>query len=323
LGYHVQAAFYKHVLELDGYPIEEFIFLAVEKEPPYAVQMHYLHKEVLDFGLIQVKEVLEQVKNVQDRGIDDTGWPSRNLILLPKWMKATNRIDDMTDYTITGVEAMWPRINRTYRFDQAEKRSVPCDAFDDGAAYNLQFRMTKEQAKELFTEMAKAYLEAREDSWPDKIEIPFKHDEDTGTYTGKATIKGSYGKEATKKPMQVDAQGNRLPEDFQLTTGSTVNIAVAFFPYNMRDAGVSLRLRAVQVVKYAEMEERNPFGVVEGYVHDRDDNPFKPEPLVEEGEAVEDSPPPLKVVKSKAKAKPKSEPAKVDDELASIIGSFD
>ena len=323
LGYHVQAAFYKHVLELDGYPIEEFIFLAVEKEPPYAVQMHYLHKEVLEFGLVQVKEVLEQIKNVEDRGIDDTGWPSRNLILLPKWMKATNRIDDMTDYTITGVEALWPRINRTYKFDQAEKRSVPCDAFDDGAAYNIQFRMTKEQAKELFTEMAKAYLEAREDSWPDKIEIPFKRDEDTGTFTGKATIKGAYGKEATKKPMQVDAQGNKLPEDFLLTTGSTVNIAIAFFPYNMRDAGVSLRLRAVQVIKYAELEERNPFSAVEGYVHDRDDNPFKPEPLIEESEVTEESPPPLTVVKSKARAKSKAEPTKVDDELASIIGSFD
>ena len=91
----------------------------------------------------------------------------------------------------------------------------------------------------------------------------------------------------------------------------------------MRDAGVSLRLRAVQVIKYAELEERNPFSAVEGYVHDRDDNPFKPEPLIEESEVTEESPPPLTVVKPKARAKSKAEPTKVDDELASIIGSFD
>ena len=48
LGYHIQAAFYKYVLELAGYPIEDFIFLAVEKEPPYAVQIHNLHSDVLN-----------------------------------------------------------------------------------------------------------------------------------------------------------------------------------------------------------------------------------------------------------------------------------
>ena len=180
--------------------------------------------------------------------------------------------------------------------------------------------------------MAKAYTEAREDAWPEQIEVPFKKDDETGTYTGKATIKGSYGKEATRKPNLYDAGGNKLPEEFLLTTGSTVNVAVAFFPYNMREAGVSLRLRAVQVIKYVAMEERNPFGAVEGYVHSPDDNPFKPEPLIEEAfvEEAEEAPveqvvekaPPLKVVKSKAasKAKPKAD---IDEGFSNIIDNWD
>jgi len=336
LGYHIQAAFYKYVLELAGYPIEDFIFLAVEKEPPYAVQIHNLHSDVIDEGLYQVKKVLRQIKDAGDSDTESTGWPSQNTILLPKWMKATDRIDDMTDHMITDVEALWPRIDRTYRFDQAEKRSVPCDPLDDGSSYTIQFRMTSAKAKELFTHMAKAYSEAREEGWPEQIEVPFKKDEETGTYTGKATIKGAYGKEATRKPNLYDAGGNKLPEEFLLTTGSTVNVAVAFFPYNMREAGVSLRLRAVQVIKYVEMEERNPFGAVEGYVHNSDANPFKPEPLIDEDEVAEvveesveapvekviEKAPPLKVVKSKAASKTKPK-AGIDEGFSNIIDNWD
>ena len=69
-------------------------------------------------------------------------------------------------YLVNNVEALYPRINKTYRFDNVENRSVPCDPLDDGAAYEMSFRMSKDQAKELFTEMAKAYQEKREDKWP-------------------------------------------------------------------------------------------------------------------------------------------------------------
>jgi len=318
LGYHVQAAFYKHVLELDGYPIEEFAFLAVEKEYPYAVQMHYLHKDVLSFGLLQVRDTLEQIKDVEGKDVNFTGWPSRNLILLPKWMKATERMDDMTDFTITDVEAQWPKINRPYRFDTTERRSVPCDAFDDGAAYTMDFKMDKTQAKELFMGMAESYKEAREDNWPKSFEPPFGEPDEDGLYKGKVKLKAAFGKEATRKPSQYDAEGNKLPDDFLLTTGSTVNIAVQFIPYHTTaSTGVSLRIRAVQVIELAkQMEEKNPFGKVKGYVHNSD-NPFK------EKAATPEETPPLKVVKSKAtKAKAKEESKDVDDDFGNIIDNW-
>jgi len=166
-------------------------------------------------------------------------------------------------FLIKNVEAQWPRINKTYKFDNAENRTIPCDAFEDGAKYEMKFRMTKEQAKELYAGMCAAYEARREKGWPEKVEMPFSKDDD-GMYSYKASLKGAYGKEATLKPVQYDSNGVTLPDDFLLTTGSTVNVAVIFVPYNMREAGISLRLKVVQVIKYVPMEAASLFGKVEG-----------------------------------------------------------
>jgi hypothetical protein len=227
-----------------------------------------------------------------------------------------------SSYVIENVEALWPRINKPYRFDNAENRTVPCDAFEDGAKYEMKFRMTKDQAKALFGAMCKAYEGKKEKSWPEKIEMPFTKDDD-GMYSYKATLKGAYGKEATLKPVQYDSKGVKLPDDFMLTTGSTVNVAVVFIPYSMREANVSLRLRAVQVIKYVPMETSSPFGKVDGgFEFQKDDNPFE----VVEPKSVDnvieaefgDTPEPKKVSK---KATPK--PKKTDSDLASIVDDWD
>ena len=227
-----------------------------------------------------------------------------------------------SSYIIENVEALWPRINKPYRFDNAENRTVPCDPFDDNARYEIKFRMTKDQAKALYLEMCKAYEDKKEKGWPEKVDNPFTKDDD-GMYVYKATLKGAYGKEATLKPVQVDSNGSKLPEDFMLTTGSTVNVAVIFVPYNMREAGISLRLKAVQVIKYVPMESSTPFGKVEGgFTFQKDDNPFEvveatPTTNVIEGE-FGDTPEPKKVSK---KATPK--PKKTDADLASIVDDWD
>jgi hypothetical protein len=191
--------------------------------------------------------------------------------------------------------------------------------------------MNKDQAKALFLEMSKAYQEKKEAKWPDKLEMPFTKDED-GSYVGKAKLKGAYGAELTNKPMQCDAKGTELPADFRLTTGSTVNVAVIFVPYNMRDHGVSLRLKGVQVVKYVPMQKANPFGSVEGFTVGGDDNPFTPVAgvTVEEMEETtadvfgdepaptEPEPAPKKVSKKKDAPKPKD-----DEDLSSLIDAWD
>ena len=189
-------------------------------------------------------------------------------------------------HNINNVEALWPRINATYKFDSVEGRSVKCDPKDPAAAYEMQFRMSGNEAKELWGKMVEAYNAKKQAGWPDKPENPFKKDE--GTYIGKAKLKGNYNGELTKGVAQFDAQGNRLASDFMLTTGSMVNIAVTFVPYNMREAGVSLRLRAVQVVQYKEMEEANPFGAVDGFTAKPEVDEFGLPPIPEKKPELSD-----------------------------------
>lgn len=212
------------------------------------------------------------------------------------------------NYNINNVTAMWPRINRTYKYDSAEQRSVPCNPTDEGSAYTLQFRMNEEQAKALYKQMKLAYDSKKESSWPEKFVMPFKKDDD-GVFTHKAKLKGAYGNEPTRKPVHYDAKGIKLPEDFMLTNGSLVNVAIVFVPYNMRDNGVSLRLRAVQVIDLKPMQDDSPFTAVEGFEATASENPFEEDASIQE---------PKKVVK-----KVTPEPKKGGDDLASIVDNWD
>ena len=129
------------------------------------------------------------------------------------------------NYKIANVEALYPRINKTYKFDSGENRSVPCDPLDDGAAYEMSFKMNETQAKALMTAMASVYKEKRDAKWPEKFPVPFTKD-DEGMYIGKAKLKGAYGKDVTNKPKQYDAKNKELAEDFQLTSGRVLQMAL-------------------------------------------------------------------------------------------------
>ena len=194
-------------------------------------------------------------------------------------------------YIIENVEALWPKIDKTYTFDQSVKRSVPCGPRDQGADFSIAFRMNSATAKALFVQMKGAYDANKEPKWVDKLVNPFVKD-DNGTYTHKANLKGAYKGEVTNKPLQVDSQGTPLPDDFQLTTGSTVSIAVQLIPYDFGGKqSVSLRLKAVQVIKYVPMEVRNPFGAVDGGFVMEDANPFASTPKVVKSNNVLDEAP--------------------------------
>jgi hypothetical protein len=229
------------------------------------------------------------------------------------------------NYKIKGVEALYPRINKTYKFDSSENRSVPCDVLDDGAAYEMSFKMNETQAKELMSAMASVYKEKRESKWPEKFPVPFTKD-DEGMYIGKAKLKGAYGKDATSKPKQYDAKNKELPDDFQLTTGSTVNLAVVLVPYSMANAGVSLRLRAVQVTKYIPLQVASPFDSVDGFsadeISDDDESPFfeiETESSSEVDNVIEL---PVEEPKKKA-AKVKTAAPKEKEDLSDLVDAWD
>ena len=221
----------------------------------------------------------------------------------------------MEPYIIKNVEALWPKINTTYRFDNVASRSVTCEATADGAEYSIQFRMDNATAKALYLAMSEVYQANRKDKWAENLERLFVKDDD-GMFTHKANLKGAYKNHPTAKPIQADSKGNRLPADFLLTTGSTVNIAVSFVPYDMGGKqNVSLRLRGVQVIKYIPYEDKNPFEETDGYVFEaKEDNPFDAEDT-----EVEDA-----VAEPKKVAKKPSPPTKdADGNLSSIVDDWD
>ena len=224
----------------------------------------------------------------------------------------------MEQYIIENVEALWPKINTTYRFDNVASRSVTCEATADGAEYSIQFRMDNATAKALYLAMSEVYQANRKDKWAENLERLFVKDDD-GMFTHKANLKGAYKNQPTAKPIQVDSKGNRLPADFLLTTGSTVNIAVSFVPYDMGGKqNVSLRLRGVQVIKYIPYEDKNPFKETDGYVFEaKEDNPFD-EPLVIIEDKEEPVSEPKKVVK-----KPSPPTKDADDDLGKIVDKWD
>jgi hypothetical protein len=233
-------------------------------------------------------------------------------------------------YIIEGVEALWPKLDRTYVFDQKVKRSVPCDPRDQNAEFSMAFRMDKTVAQALFAAMKEHYAANKEGKWPEKLENPFVKD-DNGTYTHKTTLKGAYRGEVTSKPTQFDSTGSQLADDFRLTTGSTVNIAVTFYAYDFNNKiNVSLRLRAVQVIKYTPGEAQNPFGAVEGGYVQEDTHPFAPKPTAssapsiqvveadEEEEEDDFEAPPVKRKSAKTET-----PAASSDDLSSILDDWE
>jgi len=175
-------------------------------------------------------------------------------------------------YTIMNVEARYPRLDRPYSFDSVEMRSVPCDALEEGAAFDLSFVMDKTQAMELHKVAMQAWANASagdtKRKWPEKpTNLPYKTDETTGLIIGKAKLKAAYSGEKTRPPAQYDAKNAKLGDDFRLTTGSKINLAVTVVPFNTGAVnGISLRLRAVQVIELAEpMEGSNPFQPTDGF----------------------------------------------------------
>jgi hypothetical protein len=224
-------------------------------------------------------------------------------------------------FMIRGVEALYPRLDQPYHFSSTGGKSgkggtVPCAATDQGAEYSMSFKMDKAQAKELLAAMTSAYEEAREEDWPG-LSMPFKKPEDGGI-VGKAKIAASY----KNPPKQFDAATKPLPDDFQLTTGSTVNLFVELIPYSGgMGSSVSLRLRQVQVIKLKENTQGSVFDKQEGFTQYEDsmfDAVSTDAPKEAPKEAAKEPEEPEEPKVRETKKKP---PA--DDDLSSMLDEFD
>lgn len=246
-----------------------------------------------------------------------------------------------------GVIAQYPRLNQTYLYDEAvgeNGRSVPCAPTDEGAKYELDIRMTKEQAVTLYKKMKAFYNERKKDRWKDfppaldtindegeKLKGVFTIED--GFYQVSTNRRGSYTKDGVTQlvtpPAQYDSENTLLPRDFMLTTGSKINVGLQFYAYSTgMYRGVSLRIMELQVVKLEPMKPREETTMPSSF--DKVDGGFKSEdgfatsfdkvdkPANDDGFDEDDggAAPALAVVPDAPKPKPqpeaKAEPKKVE-----------
>lgn len=95
LGYHIQAAFY-----LDGWklarsntPASKFVFIAIEKEPPFGIKLYDLSEVAIEVGRQTYQALLQTYKECKETG---NWWgydPSIQTLDLPAW--ATKASEDV------------------------------------------------------------------------------------------------------------------------------------------------------------------------------------------------------------------------------------
>lgn len=84
-GYDVQAAWYLDCAKAAGLSISSFIFIAVEKSPPYAVAIYELESDAIELGRQKYKKALSIYKHCLATG-EWPGYPTDiQIITLPTW----------------------------------------------------------------------------------------------------------------------------------------------------------------------------------------------------------------------------------------------
>jgi len=84
-GYYLQAGMIKRALESLNKPIKNFIFVAVEKEAPYAIGIYKLDDEALEYGANEFDTLMMELqKNIERNEFPDYGIQT---LTIPAWLK--------------------------------------------------------------------------------------------------------------------------------------------------------------------------------------------------------------------------------------------
>lgn len=92
-NYDLQAAFYLRCLRAAGHNAHTFIFVAVEKEAPYAVGLHALTRQYIEAADMRVTLTLEKISRAEASNVFTSGWPLINHVDLPRWQTAEPEAD--------------------------------------------------------------------------------------------------------------------------------------------------------------------------------------------------------------------------------------
>ena len=78
-GYDMQAAWYRRGIQMAGYDIDSFVFIAQEKVHPYASKVFRITEEQMNFGWTMMENYLEEYKEYQ-KGKPLTIYNSPNVV---------------------------------------------------------------------------------------------------------------------------------------------------------------------------------------------------------------------------------------------------
>ena len=86
-GYTIQAAFYWKTMKLANLPMKRFLFINVEKEPPFATSIVEVGEKLIEYGTTVVDNVLAEIQEAEKQQDYSTGWPPVHVANdLPGWI---------------------------------------------------------------------------------------------------------------------------------------------------------------------------------------------------------------------------------------------
>lgn len=159
------------------------------------------------------------------------------------------------------VSFLWPRLEQTYRYNAHKKASEPADPGMQGAAWSLAWKLDKDDARKLYTELKAHYedCQTRNPKLPEFSTVfgmKALTDEDgkkTGEVKFSAKRNGMTNAGKPNKPPRVVGRDLLDLADKAIWTGSTGHIRALAFATQDADGqgGISLLLDAVQVTEAA------------------------------------------------------------------------
>ena len=192
--------------------------------------------------------------------------------------------------------------------------SAPDTKFDEQGHYKVNLCLSEEDAKPVIELIKQTVVEGIKALKKDKpnteikqAPLPFsKEVDDDGNPTGNVIIK--FKSKAAYKPAVFDSKGNMMTNS-NIYGGSEVKVngSCAFFHTAMIGAGVSIRLRAVQVIQYVEgASGATKFGFeeVEGFTIEEDVSMSEAPPAPPAEKVVPAKPKVVQAIKPAQQVKP-------------------
>lgn len=177
--------------------------------------------------------------------------------------------------------------------------NTPDTKFNPDGEYKTSLVLPLEEADTIMQfldeQLAKSIAQAKKDNPGKKVkeaDAPYSVNEETGelsiNFKLKAKVTPQKGDPFEQKPAVFDAKGKPL-QGVNVGGGSTIKVSYEVYPFYtaMIGAGISLRLKAVQVLNLVEFSggagaQAYGFGEEDGFESESDDAPFKVEDEDEE-----------------------------------------